>query len=182
MQSRFILAIIATLGATSATAQTSNTTTIDRPGYSGTRTTIVDPVTGIASRDGTVTRKADGAVASREMDRTRTDSGVAIQGSSTNFAGETRNVDYNRTRTDTGSTATGSFTRRNGDTLTYQSNRTRGDGSFAAQQEVTGANGQSLYARTATASRSDTGVGRSVNVTRAPGFQPRASARAARRR
>ncbi len=64
MQSRFILAMIATLVATSATAQTSNTTTIDRPGYSGTRTTMIDPVTGVASRDGTVTRKADGAVAS----------------------------------------------------------------------------------------------------------------------
>ena len=86
MESQSILAIIATVVATSATAQTSNTTTIDRPGYSGTRTTIIDPVTGIASRDGTVMRKADGAVASREMDRTRTDTGVAIQGSSTNFA------------------------------------------------------------------------------------------------
>jgi hypothetical protein len=177
---KFIITIsaMAMLAAGSAHAQTSRTATVDGPNYSGTRTTTIDPTTGTASRDGSLTRKSDGAVATRELDRTRTENGVSIQGNSSNFAGETRNLDYNRTRTDTGSTATGSLTRRNGETLTYDASRTRGNGSLTAQQNLTGANGQSLYARTATSTRTATGVSRSVNATRAPGCR----ARGARRR
>jgi len=172
---------LALLAATGAVAQTT-TKTADGPNYEATRTTVIDPTTGTASRDSSVTRKADGATATRQIDRTRTDSGVTIQGSSSNFAGETRSADYNRTRTDTGSSATGSFTRRNGETLTYDGSRTRADGTVTGQQSVTGADGQSLYSRTATRSRTDAGVSRSVNATRAPGVRPPASLQARARR
>lgn len=182
MKSTLILPTLIIFAASTVNAQSTNTVTVDRPNYSGTRTTVIDPETGTASRDGTLTRKADGAVATREFDRTRTENGVTIQGNATNFAGETRNLDYNRTRTDTGSTATGTFTRRNGEAVTYTGSTTRGDGSFAAQQNVTGANGQSLYARSATTTRTDAGITRSVNATRAPGFHPRAGAGRQRRR
>lgn len=182
MQSHVAMTLLLLFTATGASAQSSRTSTVDSPNFSGSRTTTIDPATGTASRDGTVVRKSDGAVATRSVDRTRTDSGVTIEGNASNFAGETRSVDYARTRTDTGSTATGSFTRRNGETLTYQGSSARGDGSFATQQQVTGANGQSLYARTATSTRTEAGINRSVNTTRATGFRPRASVRGARRR
>lgn len=159
---------------TSALAQT-NTKTVDTPNYNGTRTTVIDKAAGTASRVGSLTRKSDGAVATRSADASRTDNGVSVQAQSSNFAGETRSGSYDRTRTDTGATATGSVTRRNGETLNYNGSTTRGDGRVASQQSVTGANGQSLFNRTATTTQSEAGVSRSVNATRAPRFQPRAT-------
>lgn len=174
--------LVALLVAAPLAAQTTRTVTVDRPNYDATRTVTRDPTSGMVKRDSQATRNSDGAVATRDFTRTRTEGSLSASGSSTNFAGQSRSFDYSRDRTEGGATATGSYTRRNGNTLTYQANQSYGDGNYASQRSVTGANGQTLYNRNATASRSDTGVTRSVNTTRNPSFHPRSSVRSHRRR
>lgn len=158
--------------ASPATAQTTKTTVVDTPQYNGSRTVTIDREAGTVARDASVTRKSDGALATSEYDRARTETGVTASGSQTGFGGKTRSFDYTRDRTDTGSVATGTVTRGNGETLTYNGTRTRGDGSFAAEQSVTGSDGASLYNRQVTASRADGQVSRSATTTRAQGFRP----------
>ncbi len=148
------------------------TVTIDRPNYDGTRTTVIDKDAGTLSRDTQVTRASDGATATREYDRTRTDTGFTDSGSATNFKGETRSFERTRTRTDTGSSTDGSYTTRGGETYTTSGNRARTDTGFTANQNIKDSAGATVFNRDVTATRADGQVTRSVDVTRAEGFRP----------
>lgn len=72
--------------ALTAHAQSSSSTTVDRPNYQGTRTVTRDGQ-GDVSRSTNVTRKADGATASHSYDRVRSDGGWTATRASTGFRG-----------------------------------------------------------------------------------------------
>jgi hypothetical protein len=95
-----LLAGMGALLATGAVAQT-RTQTFDGPKFEGSRTVTRDREAGTLSRDVEVTRKSDGAVATRSFDRQRTENGVTASGGATNFKGQTRNWSYERERTKT---------------------------------------------------------------------------------
>ena len=65
------------------------TITIDTPKYEGTKTITRDKEEGSLTRDTDVTRKSDGATASRDYTRTRTAHGYNAEGTLTRFNGET---------------------------------------------------------------------------------------------
>ena len=69
------------------------TVTIDTPKYDGTRTIAGDKEAGTLSKDAEVTRKSDGATASREYDRQRTAHGYNAEGSVTRFNGKKYDYD-----------------------------------------------------------------------------------------
>lgn len=172
MKTRFAFPMVAMLMAAPTFAQTTKTTTFDNPKYSGTRTTTVDPATKGYSKDAVITRKSDGATATRDVTGQRTDTGATVSGGTTGFDGKTTSFTYDRTRTATGSTATGSYTGRDGQTYAYNGNVTRsGDGTgYTASQSITNASGASLYNRNVTQTRSDAGISRTVTTSHAPGF------------
>lgn len=159
----FAFPMLTLLVASPAFAQTA-TTTHDGPYYNGTRTTTVDPATGTYDRDATVTRKRDGATATRSVDGQRTANGVTVSGGTTGFNGRSSSFDYARNRTATGATATGSYTGFGGRTYGYSGQVTRnGDGNgYARSQSVTGPNGGTVWSRNATVSRGAGGVSRSI--------------------
>jgi hypothetical protein len=174
MKAIILTAAVAALAASAAIAEpVTRTTTVDKPNYEGSRVIVRDKAAGTVSRDTEVTRKSDGATATREYDRARTDTGVTASGSATGFNGKTRSFDYERTRTDTGFTANGTATGRNGQTYTGTANRTRTDTGYASNRNVVNGNGATVYNRDAVVDRSGGNVTRSVDVTRAKGFHPR---------
>jgi hypothetical protein len=162
----------AALAATAATAEpTTKTITVDQPNYDATRVIVRDKEAGTLIRETSVIRERDGATASRDYSRTRTDTGVVASGSATGFAGKTRSFDYERTRTETGSTTTGSATGRNGQNYALSGNRTRTGSGFTANQNIVNTgNGRTIYDRNVAVDRSAGNVTRSVDVTRAKGF------------
>jgi hypothetical protein len=169
-----LIASAAALAATTATAEpVTKTVTVDRPNYDATRVVVRDKAAGTLTRDTDVIRERDGATASRDYSRTRTDSGVSVSGSATGFGGKSRSYDYNRTRTDTGSTTSGTATGRNGQRYTLSGSRTKTETGHVANQNIVNGNGRTVYNRDATVSRSGGNVTRSVDVTRAKGFHPR---------
>lgn len=172
MKRIIILAGLSALATAAVAEEKTRTVTFDGPRYEGTRTTTRDREAGSLSRDTSVTRKADGAVATREFDRQRTEGGVTASGSGTNFAGETRSFDYARTRTDTGATSSGHFTGHDGQTYTLSGNRTRTEGGFTANQNIVNGSGATVYNRDVSVSRANGQMSRSVDVTRAQGFHP----------
>ena len=173
MKTISLIASAAALVATAAAAEpVTKTVTVDRPNYDAARVTARDKDAGTYTRDTDVIRERDGATASRDYRRTRTDSGVSVSGTQTGFAGKTRSFDYDRTRTDSGSTTTGSATGRKGQSYTLSGNRTRTDTGFTANQNVVNGNGQTVYNRDASVSRSGGNVTRSTNVMRPSGFHP----------
>jgi hypothetical protein len=110
------------------------TVSVDGPRYDGTRTTVRDRTAGTLTRETDVVRTRDGATASSNYSRTRTDAGVAISGSQTGFAGRTRSYEYDRTRTDSGSIVRGSVSRSDGN-VTRSVDVTRAKG-FARPQGI----------------------------------------------
>ncbi len=148
------------------------TTTVDTPKYDGTRVVTRDAAAGTYSRDTAVTRASDGATATRQYDRVRTETGVSANGSATGFAGNTRSFDYERTRTDNGYTASGTATGRNGETYTMAGQGTRTDTGYTLDRKVTDGSGATLYDKNVTATRANGQVSRDVSVTRAQGFHP----------
>lgn len=142
MKSLLLIAPFAALIAVPAHAQSTRTTTIDKPNYDGTRTVTRDGA-GSVSRDTDVTRKSDGATASRDYDRTRTADGYSATGSATGFNGRSASYAGSRTRTDTG---------------------------YTASQSVTGSGGTTLWSRDKSVSRIEGRVDKSVDVSRASGF------------
>lgn len=147
------------------------TTTVDTPKYDGTRVATRDAAAGTYSRDTAVTRASDGATATREYDRARTETGVTASGSATGFAGNTRSFDYERTRTDNGYTANGTATGRNGETYTLTGQGTRTDTGYTRDRTVTNGSGTTLYDKNVTATRANEQVSRDVSVTRAQGVR-----------
>jgi hypothetical protein len=171
MKANFLLMSAAALSASTAFAEpVTKTVTVDRPNYEGSRVIVRDKAAGTLTRDTDVTRKSDGATASRDYSRTRTDTGVVASGSETGFAGKTRSFDYERTRTDTGYTATGTATGKGGRTYSYDADKVRTDTGYTSGKTVTGPQGRTLYNRDVAVDRSGGNVTRSVDVTRAKGF------------
>ncbi len=146
------------------------TTIFDGPRVDATRVAVPDREAGTFKRDTTATRTSDGATASRTYDRTRTDSGVAVSGSATGFAGNTRSYAYERSRSDNGYTTGGTATGRNGQTYALAGQGTRTETGFTRSQSIANASGRTLYQRDVVAARADGHVTRNVSVTRAAGF------------
>jgi hypothetical protein len=147
-----------------------HTTTIDSPKYDGTRVVTRDGAAGTLSRDTAVTRVSDGAMATREYDRSRTGTGVTASGSATGFAGNTRSFAYQRARTDNGYTTSGTATARNGQTYTLAGQGGRTDTGYTRDRTVTDGSGTTLFDKNVTATRANGQVSRDVSVTRAQGF------------
>jgi opacity protein-like surface antigen len=123
------------------------TITIDTPKYEGTKTITRDREEGSLTRDTDVTRKSDGATASRDYERQRTDDGFAASGSTTRFNGDTRSFDYTRTRTAHGYNAEGTLTRFNGETYDYTAKLRRGEYRVGKSQVLRNSSGQIVAAR-----------------------------------
>lgn len=177
MKTLYIALGAVALTASPGFAQTTRTVTIDTPRVEGERTITRDPATGTVARDAELTRKSDGATATRSYDRQRTETGVTASGSSTGFGGRTRSFDYERVRDGNGGfTSNGTVTRRDGETFTGTGSRTRTDDGFTSNRNVLNGAGETVYNRDASVSRSNGQVRRSVDVTRAEGFRrPRAN-------
>ena len=123
------------------------TITIDTPKYEGTKTITRDKEEGSLTRDTDVTRKSDGARASRDYERQRTDDGFTASGSTTRFNGDTRSFDYTRTRTAHGYNAEGTLTRFNGKTYDYTAKLRRGEYRVGKSQVLRNSSGQIVAAR-----------------------------------
>lgn len=123
------------------------TYTVDTPNYEGEKTVTRDREAGTVAKDAELTRKSDGATATREYDRARTDTGVVASGSTTRFNGDTRNFDYARSRTEHGYNAEGSVTRFNGETYDYNARVRRGEYRVARTQVLRNDSGQVVAAR-----------------------------------
>lgn len=178
MKAMILIASVAVLAATAVHAEpVTKTTTVDRPNYEGTRVVSRDKAAGTVTRGTDVTRKSDGATASRDYSRTRTDTGFTASGSSTGFNGKTSSFDATRTRTDTGYTSTGTATGRNGQTYTLSGNRTRTENGYTSNHNVVNGSGATVYNRDASVSRVDGQINRDVRVTRAQGFRRPAGGR-----
>lgn len=182
MKKQSLIAAAALLAATAAYAQpVTRTKTVDGANYDATRTTTRDKAAGTFTRDTDVVRARDGATASGNYSRTKTDSGVSVSGSQTGFGGRTRSYGYDRTRTDTGSTTTGTATGRGGQSYTLSGNRTKTDSGFTTNRNVVNSEGRTVYNRDTVVSRSNGNVTRSVDVTRAKGFpKPQSTGRGMR--
>lgn len=141
-----VAAILIVPGAALADPVT-KTWTVDTPRYEGTKTVTRDREEGTVAKDAELTRKSDGAVATREYDRARTDSGFAASGSRTQFDGDTRSWDYQRTRTANGYDAQGSLTRFNGQSYDYDAKVRRGEHRVGRVQVVRNDSGQVVAAR-----------------------------------
>lgn len=101
---------VAMLAGAASAEPVTRTTTFDGPKVSGSRVVTHDRAAGTHIREVDAVRKSDGAVASRDVTRTRTETGVVASGSAAGFAGRTRGFDYQRTRTDSGYIAQGTAT------------------------------------------------------------------------
>jgi hypothetical protein len=171
MKTMLLIASAAVLALAPANAEPgTKTVVVDGPKFDSTRTTVRDKAAGTLTRETDVVRARDGATASSNYSRTRTDTGVSVSGSQTGFAGRTRSYDYNRTRTETGSTTTGTATGRDGQTYALSGNRTKTATGFTANQNIVNSDGRTVYNRDISVSRSGGNVTRSVDVTRAKGF------------
>lgn len=170
----FAISALAVLVAGPALAQTA-TTTHTGPRYDASRTTTIDPAAGTYDRTAIATRNSDGATATRQVHGQRTSDGLTISGGTTGFAGRQSSFGYDRTRTANGATATGSYTGFGGNNYGYAGSVARnGDGSgYSAQQTVTGPSGATLYNRNVSASRTSSGISRTVTTTRAGRFRRR---------
>jgi hypothetical protein len=146
MKSLTILTLAAGLIAGPALAQQARTVTIDTPRYEGTRTTERDRGEGSLIRETDVTRKSDGATASRDFSRQRTEDGVTRDRTSTDFQGRTATSHYERERTAHGWHASGERVQRDGDVLTYHGQARVGEHRVVKRQTVA-RNGQPNAAR-----------------------------------
>ena len=146
---KFLLAGIAAvlIAPTAAADPVTKTITVDTPRYEGTKTITRDQEAGSLSREAELTRKSDGAVATRDYDRQRTDTGVTASGSTTRFNGDTRSFDYDRTRTAHGYNATGTLTGFNGNSYDYSAKLRRGEYRVAKSQVLRNENGRAVAAR-----------------------------------
>jgi hypothetical protein len=89
---------LATLATAVEAAPRTRTQSFDGPRYAGARTVGRDWAAGSFARDASLTRKSDGAVASRSVDRQRTESGWSLDGTATGFRGNTRTWSRDVTR------------------------------------------------------------------------------------
>lgn len=146
-------AAIAAIATTAAAAPRTVTRSLDTARLAASRTSVLDREAGTLSRDASVTRKSDGAVATSSFDRARTDAGVTASGSRTGFEGATASFDFTRTRTDDGYTSLGTATARSGATFTSAGSGTRTETGFTREQTVNNAAGETVYSRSVTTTR-----------------------------
>ena len=129
-----------------ALAQQTKTVTIDTPRYEGTHTTERDRAEGSLARETDLVRKRDGATASRDFARQRTDEGVTRDRTSTAFQGRTATSHYERERTAHGWQASGERVQRDGDVITYRGQARAGE-HRVVKREAIARNGQTVAAR-----------------------------------
>ncbi len=137
------------------------TATIDTPRYEGDRTVTRDREAGTIERDSTLTRRADGAVATHSYDRQRTETGAVASGSTTRFDGATRSFDAERTRTAHGYRTQGNFTGFDGASYDYRAagRRTPGGG-FVRRQGLRDGEGDLVAGRRVAVRHGPNGVAR----------------------
>lgn len=140
------LAAILTTSAALAEPVT-RTYTVDTPNYEGSKTVTRDREAGTVSKDSELTRKSDGASATRSYDRARTADGFVASGSTTRFNGDTRSFDYQRTRTQNGWNADGNITGFNGKSYDYSAKLRRGEYRVGKSQVLRNDQGKVVAAR-----------------------------------
>ena len=119
------------------------------------------------SKDSELIRKSDGAVATREYDRQRTETGWTASGSTTRFNGDTRSFDNTGTRTRHGYTAEGSVTGFNGQSYDYDARLKRGQNGYVKKQTLTNSDGKKVASRHVVAHKNGNGgFNRHVSVRR----------------
>jgi hypothetical protein len=123
------------------------TYTIDNDKISGTKTVTRDQQAGTVSKDSELTRLSDGAVATREYDRARTESGWAASGSTTRFNGDTRSFENVGTRNQNGYTAEGSVTGYNGQAYGYDARGHKTGNGYVRHQTLTNQDGKKVAGR-----------------------------------
>ncbi len=123
------------------------TISVDTPRYEGTRTITRDREAGSLERDATLTRTADGAVATRSFDRQRTDQGASLSGSTTRFEGATRSFEAERHRTARGYRTEGSVVGYDGQTYAYHAGARRTPNGFVRHQALREADGDRFAGR-----------------------------------
>lgn len=138
----------ALLVTTAAVAEpVTKTITIDTPKYEGEKVVTRDREAGTVSKDAELTRKSDGAIATREYDRARTGDGFTASGSRTQFDGDTRSWDYQRSRTPNGWNAAGNVTGFNGKSYDYDARLRRGEHRVGKSQVLRNESGKVVAAR-----------------------------------
>lgn len=147
----------------------SRTVTIETPRFEGSRTVTRDREAGLLSREAELTRLSDGAVASRDYQRQRTESGIVASGSKTRFNGDTRSFEYERNRTPNGYVASGSATGFNGKSYSYDARFRKGENGWARGQIVRNSDGKPVAGRKTIVRRADNGTVHRRSVTRRPG-------------
>lgn len=147
---KFLLSVglAAALVAPALAEPVTRTATIDTPRYEGSRIVIRDREAGSVERDATLTRRSDGAVASRSHDRQRTETGVAASGSITRFDGATRSYEVERTRSGRFHRSEGSVIGFDGASYDYRAagRRTPGGG-FVRHQRLRDGDGELVAGR-----------------------------------
>lgn len=148
MTKLFLAGAAAAILATGAFAEpVTKTITIDTPKYDGTKVITRDKDAGLVTKDTNVIRNSDGATASRDYERQRTETGFTASGSATRFNGDTRSWDYERTRTAHGYTAEGNLTRFNGKSYDYNARLFRGENRVGKSQVLRNESGKVVAAR-----------------------------------
>jgi hypothetical protein len=169
------LIAFALAGAVQAEPKT-RTSTFDGPNASSTKTTVHDKEAGTFTSDRDITRKSDGATASVNRERQRTENGVSGSGSATGFNGKSASYEYDRTRTDSGFATTGTATDRKGRSYEYDAYGRKTDTGREASRTVN-RDGAQIYNRTDNVTHSGGTVSRNTNVTRDSSFKPCAGRR-----
>ena len=126
---------------------TTRTITVDTPNFEGERVITRDREAGLRSVDSTLTRKEDGAVATRSRETQQTDTGAIISGSQTRFNGNTRSFEAERQRTENGYRTQGTVTGSNGETYDYRARGRRTENGFDRQQRIRNSDGEIVAGR-----------------------------------
>lgn len=173
MKTTIMLSAAVLLMAGTANAQESFERSYEGPKASATQTVTIDEEAGTLDRDTVVTRKSDGATATKSVNRTKTETGSTRTAEVTNFNGETRTSDLTRTRTENGSTVTGTATGFKGQNYTVEGQRARTENGYTASQRVNDSAGNNVFARDVSATRENGRVNRQVSSSRPQGAKAR---------
>lgn len=171
MKKTILISMASMMIAAPVFAERTKTVTVDNDRVSGSKTVTRDGAGNVVV-DGDLTRKSDGATASHDYNRSRTETGWTASGTQTDFKGRSRGFDYERNRTDTGFEANGSAYNRRGDQYDYSAYGTRGENSRERGRTVT-RNGNIVYDRLDNVTRADGKIVRNKQVTRDPSFRPK---------
>lgn len=156
-----------------AAQEQSRTKTYEGPNVSAVQTTTVNPDTGTATRDRSVTSTATGNTATSSAVRQRTDTGATVDVVQTGPRGNSRSFAGERTRTENGSTFEGTATGARGQSYGVAGSRSRdGQGNSQASQSVTNSAGEVIGSRSRATTRGDGQVNHSVSRNRPQGAKP----------